>query len=54
VTILDEADHMAEMGFLPEVTTILDQIPAGGQRLLFSATLDNGVDSWSSAISPTR
>jgi len=45
VTILDEADHMAEMGFLPEVTTILDQIPAGGQRLLFSATLDNGVDS---------
>ena len=45
VTILDEADHMAEMGFLPEVTTILDQIPSGGQRLLFSATLDNGVDS---------
>ncbi|MFZ1287565.1 MAG: DEAD/DEAH box helicase, partial [Candidatus Phosphoribacter sp.] len=44
ITILDEADHMAEMGFLPEVTQILDQVPAGGQRLLFSATLDNGVD----------
>ena len=44
VTILDEADHMAEMGFLPDLTTILDQIPAGGQRLLFSATLDRGVD----------
>ena len=44
VAILDEADHMAEMGFLPEVTRILDDVPAGGQRLLFSATLDNGVD----------
>ncbi len=43
--ILDEADHMADMGFLPEVTALLDQIPAGGQRLLFSATLDNGVDA---------
>lgn len=42
--ILDEADHMAEMGFLPEITAILDLIPAGGQRLLFSATLDRGVD----------
>ncbi len=44
-TILDEADHMAEMGFLPEVTTILDHIPDGGQRMLFSATLDHGVDT---------
>ena len=35
---------MADMGFLPEITAILDQIPAGGQRLLFSATLDRGVD----------
>ncbi|MGL5861926.1 MAG: DEAD/DEAH box helicase, partial [Phycicoccus sp.] len=44
VAVLDEADHMADMGFLPEVTTILDALPAGGQRLLFSATLDRGVD----------
>ncbi|MFC7489387.1 MULTISPECIES: DEAD/DEAH box helicase [unclassified Knoellia] len=44
VVILDEADHMADMGFMPEVTAILDKIPAGGQRLLFSATLDKGVD----------
>jgi superfamily II DNA/RNA helicase len=44
VAVLDEADHMAEMGFLPEVTRILDEVPDGGQRLLFSATLDNGVD----------
>lgn len=36
---------MADMGFLPEVTQILDQVPAGGQRLLFSATLDHGVDA---------
>ena len=44
ITVLDEADHMADMGFLPEVTAILDMTPAGGQRLLFSATLDRGVD----------
>ncbi|TQJ07178.1 superfamily II DNA/RNA helicase [Lapillicoccus jejuensis] len=44
VTVLDEADHMAEMGFLPEITAILDKIPGGGQRLLFSATLDSGID----------
>jgi superfamily II DNA/RNA helicase len=44
VTVLDEADHMADLGFLPSVTQILDQTPAGGQRLLFSATLDRGVD----------
>ncbi|WP_246136272.1 DEAD/DEAH box helicase, partial [Knoellia locipacati] len=44
VAILDEADHMADMGFMPEVTAILDKIPAGGQRLLFSATLDKGID----------
>jgi superfamily II DNA/RNA helicase len=44
VAILDEADHMADMGFLPEVTAILDALPEGGQRLLFSATLDRGVD----------
>ena len=45
VTILDEADHMADMGFLPEVTAILDKVPTDGQRLLFSATLDKGVDT---------
>jgi len=44
IMILDEADHMAEMGFLPEITSILDALPEGGQRLLFSATLDRGVD----------
>jgi len=44
VTVIDEADHMADLGFLPGVTRILDKTPAGGQRLLFSATLDNGVD----------
>ncbi|MDN5795211.1 MAG: DEAD/DEAH box helicase [Intrasporangium sp.] len=44
IAIVDEADHMAEMGFLAEITTILDRIPAGGQRLLFSATLDHGID----------
>jgi superfamily II DNA/RNA helicase len=44
VTILDEADHMADLGFLPGVTRILRATPRGTQRLLFSATLDNGVD----------
>jgi superfamily II DNA/RNA helicase len=42
--VLDEADHMADLGFLPGVTRILAATPAGGQRMLFSATLDNGVD----------
>ncbi len=45
VTILDEADHMADLGFLPGVTRIMAATPAGGQRLLFSATLDRGVDT---------
>ncbi len=44
VTVLDEADHMADLGFLPVVRRILDTTPRGGQRLLFSATLDAGVD----------
>lgn len=44
VTILDEADHMADLGFLPGVTRILNQTPAEGQRMFFSATLDNDVD----------
>ncbi|HXS64597.1 MAG TPA: DEAD/DEAH box helicase [Streptosporangiaceae bacterium] len=43
ITVLDEADHMADLGFLPSVTQILDATPAGGQRMLFSATLDRGV-----------
>ncbi|WP_228986477.1 MULTISPECIES: DEAD/DEAH box helicase [unclassified Micromonospora] len=45
VTVLDEADQMADMGFLPEVTELLAKTPAGSQRLLFSATLDGDVDS---------
>ena len=44
ITVIDEADHMADLGFLPGVTRILAATPADGQRLLFSATLDNGVD----------
>lgn len=44
ITVIDEADHMADLGFLPGVTRILAATPNGGQRLLFSATLDNGVD----------
>ena len=44
VTVLDEADHMADLGFLPVVKRILDQTPRTAQRLLFSATLDNGID----------
>ena len=44
VAVLDEADHMADLGFLPAVTRLLDDVPTGGQRLLFSATLDRGVD----------
>jgi len=44
VCVLDEADHLADLGFLPAVRRLLDQMPAGGQRLLFSATLDQAVD----------
>lgn len=44
ITVLDEADHMADLGFLPGVTRIMKATPTDGQRLLFSATLDNGVD----------
>jgi superfamily II DNA/RNA helicase len=44
VTVLDEADHMADLGFLPAVRRILEQTPRGGQRMLFSATLDSGVN----------
>lgn len=44
VTVLDEADHMADLGFLPGVTRLLAKTPEKGQRMFFSATLDNGVD----------
>ncbi|MFF8696821.1 DEAD/DEAH box helicase [Streptomyces sp. NPDC015144] len=43
VAVLDEADQMSDLGFLPEVTELLDQIPAGGQRMLFSATMENEI-----------
>lgn len=43
ITVLDEADHMADLGFLPVVRRLMDRTPQRGQRLLFSATLDNGV-----------
>jgi superfamily II DNA/RNA helicase len=45
VTVLDEADHMADLGFLPAVRRILGRTPTGSQRLLFSATLDRAVDT---------
>jgi superfamily II DNA/RNA helicase len=44
IVVLDEADHMADLGFLPAVTRILDATPPGRQCLLYSATLDSGVD----------
>lgn len=44
VTVLDEADHMSDLGFLPVVRYLLDQTPRSGQRLLFSATLDGAID----------
>ncbi|MFD3497882.1 DEAD/DEAH box helicase [Streptomyces sp. NPDC058676] len=44
ITVLDEADQMCDLGFLPQVSDIMDQLPSGGQRLLFSATLDRNVD----------
>jgi len=44
ITVLDEADHMADLGFLPVVRRLMDRTPQSGQRMLFSATLDGGID----------
>ncbi|MGV8846595.1 DEAD/DEAH box helicase, partial [Tessaracoccus sp.] len=44
ITVLDEADHMSDLGFMPAVTTLLEAVPSNGQRMLFSATLDHQVD----------
>jgi superfamily II DNA/RNA helicase len=45
ITVLDEADHMADLGFLPGVRRLLSKTPRSGQRLLFSATLDRAIDT---------
>jgi superfamily II DNA/RNA helicase len=45
VAVLDEADQMSDLGFLPEVTELLDLLPEGGQRMLFSATLEHEIDT---------
>src|SRR4051812_29192135 len=45
IAVLDEADQMSDLGFLPEVTELLDQIPGGGQRMLFSATMENEIST---------
>lgn len=52
VSVLDEADHMADLGFLPAVSRILDQVPASGQRMFFSATLDGDVAKLVTAYVP--
>ncbi|MFJ1596040.1 DEAD/DEAH box helicase [Streptomyces sp. NPDC088261] len=45
IAILDEADQMSDLGFLPEVTELLDLVPSGGQRMLFSATMENEIST---------
>jgi superfamily II DNA/RNA helicase len=54
ITVLDEADHMADLGFMPAVTALLDLTPERAQRLLFSATLDRGVDTLARRCTPSR
>ena len=44
IAVLDEADHMAELGFLEDVRKVLDEVPQDAQKMLFSATLDRGID----------
>jgi superfamily II DNA/RNA helicase len=45
VAVIDEADQMSDLGFLPEVTELLDLVPSGGQRMLFSATMENEINT---------
>ncbi|MFE2639665.1 DEAD/DEAH box helicase [Streptomyces scopuliridis] len=45
IAVLDEADQMSDLGFMPEVTELLDLVPAGGQRMLFSATMENEIST---------
>ncbi|NLU76360.1 DEAD/DEAH box helicase [Streptomyces sp. HNM0575] len=45
VAVLDEADQMSDLGFMPEVTELMDQLPEGGQRMLFSATMEKEIDT---------
>jgi superfamily II DNA/RNA helicase len=45
IAILDEADQMSDLGFMPEVTELMDQLPEGGQRMLFSATMEKEIDT---------
>jgi superfamily II DNA/RNA helicase len=44
ITVLDEADHLCDLGFFPAVSELVAMTPASGQRMLLSATLDGDVD----------